>query len=83
MLPEADNSELNITLTDFTTNVYSLKQSLDESENVIVKCFNDRTKRHFNNLSFTGADHIGNNQSIIIPLVHQNESKEFLLQELH
>lgn len=73
-IPNSENTELNIELTDFTKNVYSFKQSLDESENIIAKSFNDKTKRHSENVKFSIANHIGDNQCLIIPLIYQNES---------
>jgi diguanylate cyclase (GGDEF)-like protein len=74
-IPNSENTELNIRLMDFNKNVYSLKQSIDESENVIIKSFNDRTKRHSSNINFPGIDHLLDHQCVVIPLVYQNESK--------
>jgi len=74
-MPDSKNTELSIRLMDFTKKVYSLQQSIDESENILAKSFNDKTRKLLSNTRFLGLSHIEENQCIVIPFVHQNESK--------
>ncbi|MEI8388638.1 MAG: diguanylate cyclase [bacterium] len=108
-IPDPQETELTIKMMGFAKNVYSFKYSTDESENILVKSFNDKTIKYANNISFssgTGIErrrnssfekqdsqgagsisamdgsnsfqrigNVGENQSIVIPLVHQNKSK--------
>lgn len=74
-IPNAEKTELNIRLTDFTKNTYSLNESIEESENIIVKSFNDGIRRNSRYISSPEISHLQNNQCIIIPLVSQNQSK--------
>jgi len=73
--PNGESSELDITLKDFTGKTYNQKQSLDETENVLVKTFEDKKIKHLNSLHLPEISHVSDNQCIIIPLVHQNESQ--------
>jgi len=74
-IPDSTNTELSITLTDFTKNIHLLKQSLEDPENIIAKSFNDRTRRHSGHISYPEVSHLENNQCVIIPLVSLDESK--------
>lgn len=69
------NNELCINLTDFTKNVYTFKQSFDDTENILIKSYNDKVRRFSGNVSFLKEPRFEDFQCIIIPLFTQNEVK--------
>lgn len=72
--PNADNTELIVNLTDFTKNVYSFKQSFDESENIMIKTFNNKAVKITNNVCFLKLPHLKDFRGIVVPFVTKNET---------
>jgi diguanylate cyclase (GGDEF)-like protein/putative nucleotidyltransferase with HDIG domain len=64
---------LNMRLTDQVGNVFTSKILVSETQNPIVDCFINKTKKVVNNINITNLPYLINSAGIILPLVNQGE----------
>jgi len=71
--PDTKGKNLNISITDFLQNTWKTSKCLSETDNALVKCFNEGSRFFSKSLCFGKIDALADFDCIIIPFNYQSK----------